>query len=101
AEEPGPAPTTLLPPLSPVMESSRPTEQLLRPPGVQAPPVSPMPEEPPLSPAAENYRRRIHARGGGLTPPLRRRLSPRVRVHRAVSVAHDQPLYARITTTEH
>jgi hypothetical protein len=51
-------PPRALPPLSPVIESSRPTEPLLRPPGVPAPPVSPMPEEPPLSPAAavdQNY----------------------------------------------
>jgi hypothetical protein len=55
AEEPEPAAVPALPPLSPVIESSRPTEPLLRPPGVEAPPVSPTPDEPPLSPAAENY----------------------------------------------
>jgi hypothetical protein len=41
-----------LPPLSPVIEPARPaTEPLLRPPGT-LPPVSPKPDEPPLSPAA-------------------------------------------------
>jgi hypothetical protein len=55
AEDPGPEVSPALPPLSPVIESPRPTEPLLRPPGAAAPPVSPAPEEPPLSPAAESY----------------------------------------------
>jgi hypothetical protein len=55
AEEPEPPAAPALPPLSPVIESSRPMEPLLRPPDVQAPPVSPTREEPPLSPVAENY----------------------------------------------
>ena len=44
-----------LPPLSPVIESPRPaspTVPLLRPPGATLPPLSPRPDEPPLSPAA-------------------------------------------------
>ena len=41
-----------LPPLSPVIESARSTEPLLRPPGAQLPPLSPKLEEPPLSPSA-------------------------------------------------
>ncbi len=49
AQEP-PAPAA--PPLSPVIEPARPTEPLLRPPGEPVPPVSPRPDEPPLSPAA-------------------------------------------------
>ena len=49
AEEPVVPPS--LPPLSPVTEPARPTEPLLRPPGA-LPPVSPKPDEPPLSPAA-------------------------------------------------
>jgi hypothetical protein len=49
AEEPAKPPS--LPPLSPVIESPRPAEPLLRPPGSQLPPLSPSPEEPPLSPA--------------------------------------------------
>jgi len=49
AEEPAKPPS--LPPLSPVIESPRPTEPLLRPPGSPLPPLSPSPEEPPLSPA--------------------------------------------------
>ena len=49
AEEP--AKPASLPPLSPVIESPRPTEPLLRPPGTPLPPLSPSPEEPPLSPA--------------------------------------------------
>jgi hypothetical protein len=48
-EPPAPAP---VPPLSPVIEPARPTEPLLRPPGEPVPPVSPRPDEPPLSPAA-------------------------------------------------
>ena len=48
-EEPS---TPVLPPLTPVIESDRPVLPQLRPPGVQLPPVSPAPEEPPLSPAA-------------------------------------------------
>ena len=40
-----------LPPLSPLIESARTTEPLLRPPGTPLPPLSPSPEEPPLSPA--------------------------------------------------
>ena len=55
AEDPEPEVPPALPPLSPVIEPPPPTEPLLRPPGIAAPPVSPMPEEPPLSPAAENY----------------------------------------------
>ena len=53
AEEPAeePAKPASLPPLSPVIESPRPTEPLLRPPGTPLPPLSPSPEEPPLSPA--------------------------------------------------
>ena len=53
AEEPSeePAEPPSLPPLSPVVESPRPTESLLRPPGAPLPPLSPSPEEPPLSPA--------------------------------------------------
>jgi hypothetical protein len=47
-EQPAPA----APPLSPVIELARPTEPLLRPPGEPVPPVSPTPDEPPLSPAA-------------------------------------------------
>jgi len=50
AEEPAKPPS--LPPLSPVNESARPTEPLLRPPGGPLPPVSPPPDEPPLSPPA-------------------------------------------------
>ena len=49
AEEPVVTPS--LPPLSPVTEPAQPTEPLLRPPGA-LPPVSPKPDEPPLSPAA-------------------------------------------------
>jgi hypothetical protein len=48
-EEPQKPPS--LPPLSPVIESARTTEPLLRPPGTPLPPLSPSPEEPPLSPA--------------------------------------------------
>jgi hypothetical protein len=48
-EEPQKPPS--LPPLSPVVESPRPTEPMLRPPGAPLPPLSPSPEEPPLSPA--------------------------------------------------
>jgi hypothetical protein len=51
-EEPEPAMQPALPPLSPVIEPDRPTLPQLRPPGVPLPPVSPAPEEPPLSPAA-------------------------------------------------
>jgi len=40
------------PPLSPVIQSARPVEPLLRPPGGPLPPVSPPPDEPPLSPPA-------------------------------------------------
>jgi hypothetical protein len=40
------------PPLSPVAEPARPVPALLRPPERVLPPVSPTPEEPPLSPAA-------------------------------------------------
>jgi hypothetical protein len=40
------------PPLSPVAEPARPVQPLLRPPGGPLPPVSPKPDEPPLSPAA-------------------------------------------------
>jgi len=50
SEEP-PAPVAP-PPLSPVIEPARPTEPLLRPPADPLPPVSPTPDEPPLSPAA-------------------------------------------------
>ena len=49
AEEPAKPPS--LPPLSPVIDSPRPAEPLLRPPGEPLPPLSPSPEEPPLSPA--------------------------------------------------
>jgi hypothetical protein len=54
AEEPEPEsePAPVLPPLSPVIESDRPTLPRLRPPGAPLPPVSPAAEEPPLSPAA-------------------------------------------------
>ena len=48
-EEPQKPPS--LPPLSPVIDSPRPAEPLLRPPGEPLPPLSPSPEEPPLSPA--------------------------------------------------
>jgi hypothetical protein len=50
-----PAKPASLPPVSPLLESPRsvpPTESLLRPPGGPLPPVSPRPDEPPLSPAA-------------------------------------------------
>src|SRR5205823_12608383 len=46
-EEPAMPPA--LPPVSPVVESARPIEPLLRPPGAALPPVSPRPDEPPLS----------------------------------------------------
>jgi len=54
SEEPAeePAKPASLPPLSPVIESPRPTESLLRAPGAPLPPLSPSPEEPPLSPPA-------------------------------------------------
>jgi hypothetical protein len=51
AEE-APPPVVVPPPLSPVVEPARPSEPLLRPPDPQLPPVSPTPDEPPLSPAA-------------------------------------------------
>jgi hypothetical protein len=47
-----PPPPVSRPPLSPVAEPARPVELLLRPPEPVLPPVSPRPEEPPLSPAA-------------------------------------------------
>ena len=47
-----PAPPVSLPPLSPVAEPAPPAHHLLRPPGAPLPPVSPTPDEPPLSPAA-------------------------------------------------
>jgi hypothetical protein len=47
-----PAPPASLPPLSPVAEPAPPAHPLLRPPGAPLPPVSPRPDEPPLSPAA-------------------------------------------------
>jgi hypothetical protein len=46
------APPVSAPPLSPVVEPARPVQPLLRPPGTELPPVSPTPDEPPLSPAA-------------------------------------------------
>ena len=51
APEPAPPPPVSPPPLSPVAEPVRPAEPLLRPPEPLLPPVSPRPEEPPLSPA--------------------------------------------------
>jgi hypothetical protein len=50
APEGPPAPSPVPPPLVPL--ETPPSEPLLRPPGLPAPPVSPMPDEPPLSPAA-------------------------------------------------
>ncbi|HEX6679680.1 MAG TPA: hypothetical protein VF063_03445 [Gaiellaceae bacterium] len=52
APEPAPPPPVSPPPLSPVAEPVPPPEPLLRPPEPLLPPVSPRPEEPPLSPAA-------------------------------------------------
>jgi hypothetical protein len=50
--EPAPPSPVSPPPLSPVVEPARPVQALLRPPEPVLPPVSPRPEEPPLSPAA-------------------------------------------------
>jgi hypothetical protein len=54
--EPEPEPTlppvSSPPPLTPAIAPARPAQPLLRPPGADLPPVSPTPEEPPLSPAA-------------------------------------------------
>jgi len=52
APELAPPPPVSPPPLSPVAEPVPPAEPLLRPPEPLLPPVSPRPEEPPLSPAA-------------------------------------------------
>ena len=51
AQEPVALPASL-PPLSPVTEPAPPAHPLLRPPGAPLPPVSPTPDVPPLSPAA-------------------------------------------------
>jgi hypothetical protein len=50
--EPAQQPSVSPPPLSPVAEPARLVEPLLRPPGLELPPVSPRLDEPPLSPAA-------------------------------------------------
>ena len=52
ASQPAASPLVSPPPLSPVLERASSVQPLLRPPEPLLPPVSPRPEEPPLSPAA-------------------------------------------------